>query len=355
MYIYTKIFDIYKDFLKNVFAKGIDKIHTNAAVVLFTWNTLLSTIFRFECTEVSISKVMHILLDVQEIFDPELLEFMFSNLMPAEKLPNLVNGNSKKFLTMIQKGKSNLSLVFEENAFCDKQNQRYLSFEIAYSFMKLLNSVTEKIYYGELYKNCKESFLKNRDLSEESWVKSSRGSKAAKGTGNSGSAQFEWMFLFKEGILLRTNLMSFYMNFFIFPQNSLISEPEFDTAFDDPVEDPYKFVNLSHIKWDQVPKFLLEELKASKYIKTSIMHWEDQEVDFLIKEYYLKALFPMVFKYTSGVFHLYKFDKYYKKLWDVIFKITKNLEMYTAPGVYKLESKYQEENILQRVKNMLTD
>ena len=76
----------------------------------------------------------------------------------------------------------------------------------------------------------------------------------------------------------------------------MISQNEFeliDEEQDDIQYDYNKFIPLSMMRESKVPKFILEELKASKYIKRFKEYLSKEQSELFIKEYFIKNLCHM--------------------------------------------------------------
>jgi len=81
--------------------------------------------------------------------------------------------------------------------------------EIAYSFLRLINKATKHVYHGEMLNMARTGFTmlkpsrKTREENQEALK----------------TVQHRWLFKFKEGLSIRSEILRFYRNFFVFSLN----------------------------------------------------------------------------------------------------------------------------------------
>lgn len=196
---------------------------------------------------------------------------------------------------------------------------------------------TEHIYYGNICNSARRIFLEYLPPKKNGFL-------------------LDNLYSLKEGLWIRNHLITFYQNLFIFNLNNLISQNQFELTeeqIDDASYDYNKFIPLSMMRESKVPKFILEELKASKYIKKFKDCLSEKESLIFIKEYFIKNLFKMIYKYLTGIMKLYKYDGHCVKLHNVTEKIIGYLNDYTYQGICALEKSFPKVKLILRIKETL--
>jgi len=93
---------------------------------------------------------------------------------------------------------------------------------------------------------------------------------------------------------------------------------------------------------DGIPKYIVNEIKASAKATQLIREWWDEEkqeyiadshVQLYVKDYFLKNLFTTIYKYINGVYKLYHFDYFYKNLYSITKSIIVYLHKYTNKAI----------------------
>ena len=114
---------------------------------------------------------MHIIFKAQDIITPTLLDFTIKNLIAegceeSEVFDTNQTPTSEirtqKILIMIDQSKPDLHKAYYGDQYLpgnhSDQNDHCLPTEIAFSFLKLINNLTESLYSEDLLKSCQETF-----------------------------------------------------------------------------------------------------------------------------------------------------------------------------------------------------
>ena len=204
-----------------------------------------------------------------------------------------------------------------------------------------MNSITRNIYFGNL---CNTS----RDMFTNLWAYSKINQKILTTDRFSDSNnqcpekfQFNWLFTFNEGLLIRKSIIDFYRNFFVFKNNSFLSPNVHNLDGCSMEYDKTHLVSIGHLKEHSIPQFLLQEIIASRHISNSARHWDAAHTKDYIIEYYIESLFLTIYKYTMGLYGLYNFDKNYQKVFSVVSKIASGFNRKTLAGVKDLQRMLQ--------------
>jgi hypothetical protein len=158
-------------------------------------------------------------------------------------------------------------------------------FEVAMLTMKLLNKACTGLYPYWLYKYV--SSLSHSILAKTEHLLSIPG------------YGLEW----------RRVLMLFYINFRIFPNNSVLTNRETEFSDDGKTE---RRVNKDHVDGTVINE-IVKELELTKDIEKL---WDSTTGDYKknIIQYYLKGLFPLISKYIRGIYVVYSQDD---NLWQL--------------------------------------
>jgi hypothetical protein len=125
--------------------------------------------------------------------------------------------------------------MYNSNEYYLGAEQGILLMEMAYSFLRLLNKASKHVYTGDLYRLCRQHW---KDISGE----------PGKLKAQFGDLQHEWLFRFKEGLSIRSELNRFYRNFYVFSWNNLMSPNDYSMSEDDPVYDKIGLIPKSHVR-----------------------------------------------------------------------------------------------------------
>jgi len=230
---------------------------------------------------------------------------------------------------MIHQNRREMITMYNANEYYLGPEQGILLMEIAYSFLRLLNKSTKHLFSYDLYKLCKAHFS---DISPD----------PEKLKAEWGPLQHENLFRFKEGLSIRSEILRFYRQFYVFYENNLISPLPID--YKDPSNE-YDFTRLareSHVKTKKgsILSYLLKEVSSSHAIVLTSSFWNIDEAKIYIEEYYIKNLFTTLYKYTSGMYKLYHNDDYCSDLLVAYRKLIVCICKETYNGVKKLHEQF---------------
>ena len=226
--IFNRIFSLYKSFcIKIFFKKNGTNIPTNDGVLIFLWNTVIADILKINTKLIPITKVMHMFLMIQECFTDKVADFTFSNIINTNGLELTEDARDIKYkFKMINKSTGTLLNLYTDNEYLMGQDQHILCMEIAYSFLRLMNKSTKNVYFGDTLAIARKYFFKI--------------------TPDQSNLQHEWLFRFKEGLAIRSEITRFYRNFFIFHSNNLISPDAYEYPWGSEQYDDERLVPYSH-------------------------------------------------------------------------------------------------------------
>jgi len=134
--IFYRIFGLYRSFcVKIFFKKNTSNIPINDGVLLFLWNNVMADILKINCKKIPITKVMYMFLSVQQIFNDQIAEFTFKNIINTSGLVLTDDGRDIKFkFKLINKSVGTLLQHYTDNEYLMGEDQSILAMEIAYSF-----------------------------------------------------------------------------------------------------------------------------------------------------------------------------------------------------------------------------
>lgn len=187
---------------------------------------------------------------VQKIFNEDLISFIFTYIINQDGLVlNDAVQNSGGFnnsadtqglqfkFRMIHQNRREMITMYNANEYYLGPEQGILLMEIAYSFLRLLNKSTKHLFSYDLYKLCTTHFndvSPNPGKLKKEW----------------GHLQYENLFRFKEGLSIRSEILRFYRQFYVFRDNNLVSPIKIDYENPEDNYDSLRFVRKSHVKID---------------------------------------------------------------------------------------------------------
>ena len=282
--IFKRIFGLYKTFLSGLMKNDqeLSAMTTSDAVVLFSWNNLFAQLLKISIEKTKLPDILHMFFDVQELFDEKMVDFIFKNLINTQVLQKNYDNDGEYNLRfafqMISHTQEQLTDMYENNEYFLGAQQSMMVSEIAYSFLRLLNKATRHVYHGDILKICRKSFsllipmFNSADVNRET----------------KNLIQHELLFKYAEGLSIRSEIMRFYRNFYVFNLNSLITHNNFDNDLDDKNYDCNVLVSRAHLTIeleeegndlivDGIPKYIINEIKASRNVSDMIKYWWDEE------------------------------------------------------------------------------
>lgn len=85
--IFERIFVLYRSFSKRIFAKKkVREIQTDNGILIFVWNTLMAEILKIDTSKIPLPKVIHLYFKVQQVFDEDLISFIFQYIINPQGL-----------------------------------------------------------------------------------------------------------------------------------------------------------------------------------------------------------------------------------------------------------------------------
>lgn len=380
MTTFERIFKLYRSFVLKIFSKERDSnIPTNDAALIFLWNTVLADILKINCQQVSIQKVMHMFFMVQQIFSEQVADFTFTFIInPKAIIMDEDEKSLKHPFKMIDKHPDELLQLYQENEYFMGADQQIMCMEMAYSFLGLINRASKNLYYGDMLRIAREYFFK----------------RITKDTSN---LQHELLFKFKEGLTIRSEIMRFYRIFFVFHSNHLISpdsmaEPWGNPSYDQERMVPYcltqatlekdkKKVNfegeennevleenqlqmnfvrdepeidLESDETSRIVNYLLLAIKSSEAVTMTSGNWTSKEADKYVTEYFIKNLFPTIYKYVMGIYKLYHFNREdFQRMADIIKEIGNFLFKNTFKGFNSLRTQFKDNEKIKIIQEAL--
>lgn len=367
--VFQRIFNLYSRFFKKIVAteQSIKGVQTNNGVMIYAWNNLLADILKINTKKVALPKVIHMFLMVQEIFNETLFNFVFSHVINVDTLKQNADADPERYLKfkfqMVNQPNEVIQQIFDDNEYFVGTQQGIMLMEIAYSFLRLINKATKHVYNGDMLRMARLCFQKlmttkrNTDniVAEKPEV------------------QHHWLFEIEEGLTIRAEIVRFYRNFFVFSLNHLISPNDFQNDLDDKEYDCDVLVSRAHLTLeleeegnsyviDGIPKYIINEIKAS--CKTSLLlkqWWDEEKQDYIsessvqlyVQDYFLKNLFTTIYKYINGIYKLYHFDYFYKNLYTITKSIIVYLNKYTNKAISELCEVFPNVRELRCIKNFL--
>lgn len=287
--------------------------------------------------EVPLTKVIHLFFTIQESFTDELISFTLSNIINTQALVLSNKDEDQTSLKypfkMIKISNEKLLNDYNRNEYYLGAEQQVLLMEIAYSFLRLLNKATKHVYHGEMLSMCKSNWGKIEP--------------------DFGNLQHEWLFKFNQGLIIRSEILRFYRNFFVFSLNHLMSLNDLNLEGDDKDYDTDKLVTKAHTAESGVSKYIQEEIKSSVAVAMASVTWTEDEAAAHIENYYIKNFFPTIYKYTMGIFKLYHFDLAFKDLAQIQKKFAANLNKCTYKSFIKLNEQFPNVRSILVIKEFL--
>lgn len=316
--------------------------------MIFAWNSLLADILKINTKKVALPKVIHMFLQVQSLFNETLFNFVFNFVINKESLKANQEADPERYLKftfqMVNQPNEVLQQLFDDNEYFVGTQQGMMLMEIAYSFLRLINKATKHVYNGDMLKNARKSF--------QNLMSTKRAADTVEVLDKL-DVQHHQLFSFSEGLTIRAEIVRFYRNFFVFSLNHLMSPNDFHNDLDDKEYDCDVLVSRAHLTLeleeegsdyiiDGIPKYIVNEIKASAKATQLIREWWDEEkqeyiadshVQLYVKDYFLKNLFTTIYKYINGVYKLYHFDYFYKNLYSITKSIIVYLHKYTNKAI----------------------
>ena len=348
--IFNRIFNLYKSFcIKIFFKKNTGNIPVNDGVLIFLWNNVIADILKINTKVIPITKVMHMFLMIQQCFTEKVAEFTFTNIINIAGLELTEDARDIKFkFKMINKSMGTLLNLYTENEYLMGQDQAILCMEIAYSFLRLMNKATKQVYFGDTLTIARNYFFKI--------------------TPDQSNLQHEWLFRFKEGLAIRSEITRFYRNFFVFHSNLLISPDSYQYPWGNEEYDDERLVPYSHTQAtldkdkkggpkkgeeddsesvSQIMNYMINGIKSSSAVTLTSGWWTKEDAEVYVMQYFVKNFFPTIYKYVMGVYKLYHFKREdYQRMADIVKEIATFLFKYTLKGFNKLKEQFpQDKNI----------
>lgn len=349
--IFTRIFNLYRSFcIKIFFKKNTGNIPINDGVLMFLWNNVIADILKIDTKKIPLTKVMHMFLMVQQIFNDQIAEFTFKNIINTNGLVLTDDGRDIKFkFKLINKSVGTLLQLYSENEYLIGEDQAILTMEIAYSFLRLINKASKQIYFGDLLTIARQYFF---NISPDQ-----------------SNLQHEWLFRFKEGLAIRSEITRFYRNFFVFHSNLLISPDSYEFPWGDEAYDDERLVPLSHTTatldkdkkvgspkkgeenneedTKRILNYLINSIKSSSAVTLTSSWWTKDDAQIYVMQYFIKNFFPTIYKYVMGVYKLYHFNREdFVRMQDIIKEINTFIFKFTLKAFNKLKEQFsQDKNI----------
>ena len=321
--VFERIFNLYQKFCKKIFDnKTSRQIETSNGILMFAWNTLLAEILKINTQEVALPKVIHLFFKVQQIFNDDLIEFMFKFIINPEGLLMADDFAGLQFqFKIIGNSRRELLSMYNANEYYRDPEQGILLMELAYSFLRLFNKATKHCYPGNLLKSARLHFEQIHD--------------------DNPAVQYELIAKFKEGLHIRSEIVRCYRNFYIFNLNHLITPNQFENKFDIEAEDSWRLVPQSHVNSEGVYNFILKEIKGTLELSQTCPYWSEEEAQSFIENYFIKNLLLTIYKYVMGIYKLYHFNPdTIQEVCKCVYSLCVYLETNTKKAIAKLYDQF---------------